>query len=62
MKLQLTLTETMEGGQIVSFKTTQAVDEKLKALAEQNNVTKSAVIRRLLEYGFKIIDIQNKTK
>jgi hypothetical protein len=62
MKLQLTFIEPLEDGLIVSFKTTQAMNKKLETLAELNGASKSAIIRRFIDYSFKVLDIQNSKK
>lgn len=62
MKLQLTFIEPLEDGIIIGFKTTQAMNNKLETLAELNGCSKSAVIRRFIDYSFKVLDTQNKQK
>jgi hypothetical protein len=62
MKLQLTFIESVEDGQIISFKSNQAMNKKLETLAELHGASKSAIIRRFIEYGLKTLDIQNSKK
>jgi hypothetical protein len=62
MKLQLTFVESVEDGQVITFKSNKAMDEKLKRLAELHGISKSSVIRRFIDYGFKTLDIQNSKK
>jgi predicted transcriptional regulator len=60
MNLLLTFNESVEDGLIVSFQTSPKMNQRLTGIAQKECVSKSCVIRKLISYGFAVLDKQDK--